>query len=139
MTLFQLLKFTKTWFVVQDMIYPEECSMCTWEKSVFCCLSGMTYRYQLALPFLMCILRLTFPYYYYYYLSIWSVYWCEWGIKVSHYYCVTVNFPFYSCQYLPYILRYSYTSCIYIYNFYIFLDLSFDHYVASFFVLCNGA
>ena len=29
---------------------------------------------------------------------------CEWGIKVSHYYCVIVNFPFHTCQHLSYIL-----------------------------------
>jgi len=32
------LKFTETWFVTQNVIYPGDYSMCTWEKSVFCCL-----------------------------------------------------------------------------------------------------
>ena len=27
----------------------------------------------------------------------WSVHWCEWGVKVSDYHCVTVNFSFYVC------------------------------------------
>ena len=27
-------------------------------------------------------------------LNLIDIYRCEWGIKVSHYYCVTVNFPF---------------------------------------------
>ena len=26
-----------------------------------------------------------------------SIHRCEWGIKVSHYYCVIVNFPFHTC------------------------------------------
>ena len=30
--------------------------------------------------------------------------------------CVIVNFPFHTCQHLPYILRCSYVGCIYIYN-----------------------
>ena len=28
-------------------------------------------------------------------LFSWSAHWCEWGVKVSYYYCVTVNFSFY--------------------------------------------
>ena len=57
------------------------------------------------------------------------------GIKVSHYYCVIVNFPFCTHKHLLYILRCSYVGCIYIFNCYIFfLDWSFDHYVVSFFV-----
>ena len=34
---FKLLKFVKTWFVTQNVIYPGECSICSWEESVFCC------------------------------------------------------------------------------------------------------
>ena len=34
---FNCLKCTKAWFLTQDMIYPGEYSMCTWEESVFCC------------------------------------------------------------------------------------------------------
>ena len=30
------------------------------------------------------------------FLFSWSIHRCEWGIKVSHYYCVTVNFPFHT-------------------------------------------
>ena len=26
---------TEVWFVTQDMVYPGECSMCTWEEGVF--------------------------------------------------------------------------------------------------------
>ena len=52
--------------------------------------------------------------------------------------CVTVHFPFSSCWHLPYVLRCSYFGCIYVYNCYIFLDLSLDHYVMFFFVSCNG-
>ena len=33
---FNFLKFSNAWFVTQDVIYPGECSMCTWEESVFC-------------------------------------------------------------------------------------------------------
>ena len=31
------------------------------------------------------------------FLFWWSVPWCDWGVKVSYYYCVTVNFCFYVC------------------------------------------
>ena len=34
---FNLLKFIEPWYVALDMLYPGECSMCTWEESVFCC------------------------------------------------------------------------------------------------------
>ena len=29
--------FIKVWFVTQDVIYPRECSMCTWKASTFWC------------------------------------------------------------------------------------------------------
>ena len=32
------LKFTEVLFVTQDVVYPGECSMCTWEEGVFCCI-----------------------------------------------------------------------------------------------------
>ena len=33
---FSFLKFTEVWFVTQDVVYPGECSMYTWEEGVFC-------------------------------------------------------------------------------------------------------
>ena len=33
---FSFLKFTEVWFVTQIVVYPRECSMCTWEEGVFC-------------------------------------------------------------------------------------------------------
>ena len=33
---FSFLKFSEAWFVTQAVISPRECSMCTWEESVFC-------------------------------------------------------------------------------------------------------
>jgi len=33
---FNFLKFTEVWFVTQDMVYPGECFMCTWEAVFFC-------------------------------------------------------------------------------------------------------
>ena len=67
-----------------------------------------------------------------------TVLWCEWGVKVSYYYRVTVNFSFYVCYCLSYVLRCSYVGCIDIYNCYVFLlDWSLDHYVVYFFISCN--
>ena len=34
------LKFTEVWFVTQDVVYPGECSMCTWEGVFFCIWMG---------------------------------------------------------------------------------------------------
>ena len=50
----------------------------------------MSYRYQLGLACLLCHLKFAF---FVNFLFSWSVHRCEWGIKVSHYYCVIVNFP----------------------------------------------
>ena len=33
---FNFLKFTEVWFVTQDVVYPGECSTCTWEGVFFC-------------------------------------------------------------------------------------------------------
>ena len=64
--------------------------------------------------------------------------WCKWGVKVPHYDCVAVDFSFYCCQHLPYILKCFYVKFTYIYNCYIFfLDWSFDHYVLSSFFPCD--
>ena len=50
------------------------------------------------------------------FLSGWSIYWCEWCFQLTQYYCVSVNVLFYTCKHLPYILRWSYVWCTYIYN-----------------------
>ena len=34
---FNFLKFTEAWFETQDVVYPGECPMCTWEEGVFFC------------------------------------------------------------------------------------------------------
>ena len=34
---FSFLKFTDIWFLMEDVIYLEECSMCTWNESIFGC------------------------------------------------------------------------------------------------------
>ena len=98
-------------------------------------LDGMSWKYQWDLSHLMYHLRLVFPYYF---LFWWSVHWCEWHVKVSYYYCVTVSFSFYVCWYLSYVLRFSYVGCIDMYNFYVFLlDWFLDHYVVSFLISCS--
>ena len=30
--------FTEVWFVTQDVVWPGECSMCTWEEGIFFCI-----------------------------------------------------------------------------------------------------
>ena len=70
--------------------------------------------------------------------SVLMIHWCQWGVKVSFYYCVTVNFSFYICQCLFYVLRCSYVGGIDIYNYYDFLmNWSLGHYVVFFLISCN--
>ena len=99
-------------------------------------LNGMSWRYQ-GDPFNLIYhynLYISFPYF----LFWWSVHWCEWSVKVSYDYCVTVNFSFYVCSFLSYVLRCSYDGCIDIYNCYVFLlNWSPDHCVVSFLISCN--
>ena len=123
--------------MAQDVIYTGECFVCTWEK-------GEIHYFGVKCPIDISI-RSNWPIaqkglcFLAYFLFSLSIHRCEWGIKVSHYYCVTVNFPFHTYYHLPYILWCSYAECIYIYNCYIFfLDWSFDHYVVSFFVSFDG-
>ena len=73
------------------------------------------------------------------FLSGWSVRGIS-GLLVSHYYCVAVDVPFYSCYHLPYVLRLLCWVHVYIHNCSIFLGLSLciDHYVVSFFVSWNS-
>ena len=72
------------------------------------------------------------------FLFWWSVHWCEWGVKVSSYYCVPVNFSFYVCECLSYALSCSCVGCTGIHNCYVFLlDWSLDHYVVSFLISCH--
>ena len=71
-------------------------------------LNGMSSRYPWDPSHLMYHLRRLFPYF----LFWWSVHWCEWGVKVSYFYCVTVNFSFYVCLCLSYVLRCSYVGCM---------------------------
>ena len=103
-------------------------------KSLFC--DEMSYRCRLGLTGTLNHLKLVF---FFNFLFGLSVHKSEWVFKVLHCYCVTVNFPFHTCLHLPYVLSWSYVGCIYIYSYYIFfLDWSFDHYVASFFVSFHG-
>ena len=93
-------------------------------------LDEMPYRYQLGPTGSMYHLKLCFLINF---LSGRSVCLCESGIKVLHYYCVTVKFPFNTCYHLPYVLWCFKVGCIYVYNGYIFfLDWYLDYYKVSF-------
>ena len=59
---FNVFEFTKARFMAQDVIYPGEGSMCTWEKGEIPCFGGeMSYRYQLGLTVLLYHLKFVFP------------------------------------------------------------------------------
>ena len=108
--------------------------MCTWEDVFFYIwwnvlkISMRSILYNIS--FKTCISLLI--------LFWWSVHWCEWSVKASCYYCVTVNFSFYICYCLSYGLRCSYVGFIDIYNCYVFLlDWSLNQYAVSFLSSCN--
>ena len=82
---FNFLKSIKAWFVTQDMIYPRR-------KYLLTLSDGMPYIYQLSLLGVLSHLKLLFSYF-----PLDDVHQCMWGVKIPHYYCVTVNFPFYGC------------------------------------------
>ena len=60
------LKFTEASFVIQDVIYPGECSLWPWEESVICC---FWMKCILNLSGLLCHLKLVFPYFF----SFWMI------------------------------------------------------------------
>ena len=39
------------------------------------------------------------------FLSWWSLHWCQYGVEVSYFYCIVVDFSLYVCQYWLYIFR----------------------------------
>jgi len=75
------------------------------------------------------------------FLSVWSVFWCKWGVIFSHYYYVTVDFRFmtvYICLCISSVQSLSRVCCVNIYYFYIFFfSWSLDHCLLSFLVSCN--
>ena len=58
---FNFFEFTKARFVAQNVIYPGESSMCTWEKDEFIFGGEMSFRYQLGLTGLLYHLKFVFP------------------------------------------------------------------------------
>ena len=73
-------------------------------------LDEMCCGYQLGPTGPMYYLKPVFPYF----LSRWSVCWYEWGIKVPHYYCVTVQFSHsvVSDSFWPHGLQYARFPCL---------------------------
>ena len=61
---FSLLIFTKTCSIAQQMIYPGDCSMCSWEKCILCCcwMEGICLYIFLGLFSLKYSLNSMFPY-----------------------------------------------------------------------------
>ena len=59
---FSFFEFTKARFMAQDVIYPGEGYMCTWEKGEIHCFGGeMSYRYELGLTGPLYHLQFVFP------------------------------------------------------------------------------
>ena len=136
---FNFPKFTEIWFVTQDAVCPGECSICTWEEGVVFCIWRECLEDMWDSSHLMFHLRLVFPCYFcLFVLFWWYIHWCELGVKVSYYYCVTGSV---SINVVSVCLRYwgvLCIGCIDIHNCYVFLlDWSLDHYVVSFLISCN--
>ena len=90
--------------------------------------------YRLSLSGLMCHWRPMFPYQF----SLWMIcLFMKMGCFVHHGHTKPEG-TFWPIQYLPYILRYSYVGCIYIYSYIFFLDWSFHYYIVTFFVSCTS-
>ena len=84
---FNFLKFTEVWFVIQDVVYHGEGSVCTWEESVVFsiwmeCPKISMRSISSNVSFKTCVSLLIFCFDD---LSIGE------GIKVSSYYCVTIQ------------------------------------------------
>ena len=109
--------------MTQDVVYPEECSMCTWEEAVFCTWMEMYWRYQWD-PSKTRVSLLIFCF-------------DNLSIGVSW----VLKFPTIIVLLLVFVLCIEvllYVGCIDIYNCYVFLlDWSLDHYVVSFLISCN--
>ena len=60
---FDFSEFTKARFMAQDVIYPGEGSVCTWEKGFWGELfwGELSYRYRLGLTGLLYHLKFVFP------------------------------------------------------------------------------
>ena len=123
------------------LIYDPRCGL-SWrmfyvhlsKRCILLHLDGMSWRYQWDPSHLMYHSRRLFPYF----LFWWSVHWCEWGVKESYYYCVTVNFSFHVSWYLSHVLMDSCVGCLDIYNYYVFLlGWSLDHYLVYFLIAFN--
>ena len=91
---FNFFEFTKARFMAQDVISPGEFHVHLRKRWNWLFWGEMSYRYQLGLIDPLHHLKLVFPANF---LFCWPIHRCEWYIKVSHYYFVTVNFPFYTC------------------------------------------
>ena len=89
--------------MIQNVIYPRECSMCTWEEDMSCCFQKCPLSINWV--YLVCCFPL-----FIFWLDICPVAW--WGVKVPHYYFVTVNLLWFGCYHLPYVLRCSYVGYI---------------------------
>ena len=57
---FNFFEFTKSRFMAQDVIYPGEGSVCTWEEGEIHCFR-VKYRYQLGLTGPLYHLKFVFP------------------------------------------------------------------------------
>ena len=113
---FSFLKFTEAWFVTQDVVCPEEYSMCPWAESIFFCIWWKVLKISVRsiwsnVSFTVCV-------------SLWILCFDDLSISVSGMLrsatltVLLLIFPLMPVSvFLIYILRCSYVGCINIYNF----------------------
>ena len=109
--------------MTQDVLCPGECSMCTWEESIFRCfrmdvLVCLYYKYQLNLFDPTVTEGLCF------FINFQCgrcVHWCKRGAEAPHYCCATSVSSFMT-QHLPSVLRCSCVGSINTYNCWIFFS-----------------
>lgn len=99
-------------------------------------LGGVLCKYLLRLVNLYCfqVLHLLIDL-----LSVWSLCYRKWRIKVSNYYCRVVHLSFKFCQCLPSSFWSSdvWYICNFVYYIY-WVDWHFYHYLVSFFISCRS-
>ena len=115
---FSLFKCIETCFVVEPMVYPVQCFMCTWEECIFC-----FSRWNVIHTFLMsrCFMVL-FKYsilLFIFYLGVWFINWSG-VVKSPPIIGRTLYFSFLICQHLPHIFWFSLVWDIYDFDWSIF-------------------
>ena len=115
------------------MVYPGECSLCTWKECIFCCFCIYTHTYMSILSNVLFNVSVSL-------FSYWII--CISLVLKSPTIIVLLSVSLFF-KYLLYVFRFSYFGdiCMYIHThtqlLYIFLEFVICYYVIVFFVSCH--